>query len=369
MFIAAGASKTYNLVCLENDAVSGRPMRTELFGQGMRKQFFTQCFWPFALSPFGSGVKRGICGLTIGIIAITWQLMLLLLMPAGNINPSDQNIVVSVTAGDDSFNPSCYPDSLGLGFYAGGIPPRPDTCMTGSQFAAKTKGWKGLQRQEAALEQLRAGNIPNFLRYLKPVHMEYQTSQGDEIRATIWVTPDYLSIGSDEDFLRIPLTRPTAVTIAEEFGFILPTRKMVDAISSQAEFRFKPQPLPPGKMMRSSEYYVRHNQMIEEQRRGRPLGELLDGHKKDVVLSNRLLGPERIAIYGWHKRDGNPIQPLSTVHGARYADYSHGIRLIFDQVCINGELRSIYDILVDPKLAPVLSYEGLIPRIKRLMTW
>jgi len=193
--------------------------------------------------------------------------------------------------------------------------------------------------------------------------------KGEMIRATIWVTPDYLSIGSDEDFLRIPLTRPTAVMIADEFGSFLPTRKIVDAIVKQADFRFKPQPLPPGRMMRSSEYYIRHNAMIEEQRKGRPLGELLAGHKKDVVLSNRLLGPERIAIYGWHKKDGRPIQPLSTVHGARYADYSHGVRLVFDQICINGELYSIYDVLLDPKLAPVLSYEGLIPKIKRLMDW
>jgi len=183
------------------------------------------------------------------------------------------------------------------------------------------------------------------------------------------VTPDYLSIGSDEDFLRIPLTRPTAVTIAEEFGFVLPTRKIVDAVFEQADFRFKPQPLPPGRMMRSSEYYVRHNEMIEEQHRNRSLGELVAGNKKDVVLSNRLLGPERIAIYGWHRRKGEPIQPLSTVHGARYADYSHGVRLVYDKVCIDGELRSIYDVLLDPSLAPALSYEGLIPKIKRLMQW
>ena len=30
--------------------------------------------------------------------------------------------------------------------------------------------------------------------------------------------------------------------------------------------------------------------------------------------------PDRVAIYGWHRPDGRPIQPLSTVHGFRYAD-------------------------------------------------
>ncbi|MFH1312654.1 MAG: hypothetical protein ABIJ00_05450 [Candidatus Eisenbacteria bacterium] len=250
-----------------------------------------------------------------------------------------------------------------------GISDHSDTAISGSQFAEMTKGWSGRQRQEAALREPRAGNVPQFLHHFKPVVLEYKTGEGRTIHAVVWVAPDYLAIGSDDDFLRIPLTRPTAVIIAAEYGCVLPTRKIVDAVANQADFRFEPQPLPPGKMMRSSEYYVRHNQLIEEQRRGRPLGELVAGHKKDVVLSNRLLGPERIAIYGWHRKNGEPIQPLSTVHDARYADYSHGIRLVHMQVCIDGELRSICDVLLDPNLAPVLSYEGLIPRIKRLMRW
>jgi hypothetical protein len=249
------------------------------------------------------------------------------------------------------------------------IPPRPADAISGARFAEMTRGLSGRDRQQEALKELRRGNLPDFLRQLKPVHLQYRTHDGRTIRAVIWVMPDYLAIGSNEDFLRIPLTRPSAVTIAYEFGFVLPTRKMVDAIADQADFRFKPQSLPPSKTMRSTEYYVRHNNLIEQQRTGRPLGELLAGHKKDVVLSNRLLGPERIAIYGWHRKDGTPIQGLSTVHGARYADYSHGARLVFEKACLDGQLRSIYDVLEDPVLAPVLSYEGLIPRIRRLMRW
>ncbi len=62
------------------------------------------------------------------------------------------------------------------------------------------------------------------------------------------------------------------------------------------------------------------------------------GHKKDVVITNRLTREQgRIAIYGWHQPTGIPIQPLSTVHGAGYADYSHGIRLVSDVVLIDGK--------------------------------
>jgi len=51
---------------------------------------------------------------------------------------------------------------------------------------------------------------------------------------------------------------------------------------------------------------------------------------------------------------------LSTVHGIRYVDYSHGIRLVSDTVIVNGRPRSIYDVLTNPSTAPLLSREGSI---------
>ena len=101
--------------------------------------------------------------------------------------------------------------------------------------------------------------------------------------------------------------------------------------------------------------------MIEDQVHavGAPLGALVSGDKKDVVMSNRLasnLG--RIAIYGWHRAPGDPIQPLSIVHGVNYADYSHGIRLISQWALINGKLQSIRHLLQNPSTAKVLSDEG-----------
>ena len=247
------------------------------------------------------------------------------------------------------------------------IPPRPDSAETGSVFATRTTGWSGARRQRAALTELRSGNMPDFLRALKPVHLQHQARGGATMRATVWVTPDYLAIGSDSDFLRMPLTRPAAVQIAADLGFVLPTRKIVDAVYEQAEFRFAPHPLPPGRMMRSSAYYVQHNQIIESERVGRPRDELVAGHKKDVVLTNRLVGTQQIAIYGWHRKNGKPIQGLSTVHDALYADYSHGVRLVFATVCVDGEVRSFYEVIADPALGPVLSYEGVIARFRGLM--
>jgi hypothetical protein len=103
--------------------------------------------------------------------------------------------------------------------------------------------------------------------------------------------------------------------------------------------------------------------MIEDQVHtvGAPLGSLLSGDKKDVVMSNRsALSLGRIAIYGWHRGPGQPIQPLSTVHGANYADYSHGIRLISEWALVNGKLQSIRELLLNPSTARLLSDEGPI---------
>jgi hypothetical protein len=51
---------------------------------------------------------------------------------------------------------------------------------------------------------------------------------------------------------------------------------------------------------------------------------------------------------------------LSTVHGANYADYSHGIRLISEWALVNGRLQSIRQLLQDPATAKILSDEGPI---------
>ena len=175
--------------------------------------------------------------------------------------------------------------------------------------------------------------------------------------------PDYLAIGSDTDFLRIPMNLETAAAITARFGFVLPTRKMVDAIYRQSAYHLVPEPLPAGPQMRSTDYYRTHNELIEQQARTRgiPLGELVSGHKKDVVVTNLLARtPGRIAIYGWHRPNGAPIQPLSTVHGVCYVDYSHGIRLVSEMAIEDGTLRSVRDILQDSVMANALSDEGTI---------
>lgn len=249
------------------------------------------------------------------------------------------------------------------------IPPRRSDAPTGSELVRQIGDTTSERREQVVWKELSQGNVPSFLRELKPVRVSFRGSRGRRRSATFFVMPDYLSVGSDLDFVRMPMGLPTALAVARQFGLSLPTRKMVDTIYRQSNLRLTPRPMRPGPQMCSTLYFWRHNQMIEKQRDGHPAGELTAGHKKDLVLTNRLRRkPGHVAIYGWHRRNGKPIQRLSTVHGARYADYSHGVRLVGTTVLVDGLPRSIYDVLEDPKLAGLLSDEGVIRGVRDLMS-
>lgn len=255
---------------------------------------------------------------------------------------------------------------------ASDIPKRSPAAPNGAEFVRLVHGLTNVERETEIGSQLHAGNVPGFLRHLVPVRLHHELADGRAVEVTLCVARDYLSIGSDEDFLRIPMGLPTAVTTAISFGFMLPTKKMVDAIYEGAGSHLVPQPLPAGDEMRSTAYYADHNERIAVQRMTMhaPLSALMAGHKKDLVITNRLwskLG--RVAIYGWQLPDGTPIQPLSTVHGARYADYSHGVRLVSLVAYVDGRPRSLVDLLEDPEFGGVLSDEGPIRHVPELIQY
>jgi hypothetical protein len=118
--------------------------------------------------------------------------------------------------------------------------------------------------------------------------------------------------------------------------------------------------------MSSTGYLLRHNATIEGQL-GRQAG-LVSGHKKDVVLASRMKNaPGRVAIYGWHRRSGDPIQPVSTVHGATYSDYSHGIRLVARTAFVNGRAVDLQDLLASARYGRILNPDGpLAPEVIRI---
>lgn len=250
------------------------------------------------------------------------------------------------------------------------IPARSPSAPGGREFAGRVATLGEDQREAAILDQLLAGNIPSFLRGLSPVVLGDRAAGAPSARVIVCVLPDYLAVGSDTDFFLIPMRLRTALTVADRFRFWLPTRRIVDAIYAQAPVHLYPQPLPAGDTMRSTAYYWRHNELVLAQREQvpLPLGTLTAGDKKDLVLTNRLWDHlSRVAIYGWQRSEGAPIQPLSTFHGARYADYSHGVRLVSATVYVDDIARPMLSLLQDSRAARILSDEGRLRDLPQLL--
>ncbi len=247
------------------------------------------------------------------------------------------------------------------------LPPRPADAPSGSEFAQQVWNYTLEDREAAIYAQVMAGNIPDFQRNLVPV--EFSQSIGEnEYELLYYVLPDYLAIGADSNYFLIPMTPILAQRICNALELTMPTRKMVNQIWSAASVKHSPQPIPPSSEMTTIPIMWQHNEMVWEQREALlaeyPLGELVGGNKKDVVISNKIYGnppPGRVVIYGWHYQNGTPIQPLYSGHSEDYADYSHGIRLVQDSVTVNGQPAQITQLLQNDSLYVLFSDEGRIP--------
>jgi hypothetical protein len=235
------------------------------------------------------------------------------------------------------------------------LPSRPSGTMTGREFYRLSDSMRWDLREPIAQQQILAGNVPPFLRKLKPVHTSITDSTGRQIRAVFYVTPDYLSIGNEKDWARIPLTPMTAQAIADSLNCFLPTRKMVNDIYTQATVKLEPVPLYAYRD--SAITFWHHHLIIEGQRKGKK--GLIAGIKKDVVSSGKITG-RNVVIYGWHLLNGKPIQPLYGGHINWYADYSHGIRLVSRTIKIGGRRMDYREVLSHPVYRRLLSDEDSV---------
>lgn len=239
------------------------------------------------------------------------------------------------------------------------LPAREKGALTGSQFLAVAKS-KKLGREgfdNAVLAEISAGNVPDFERKLLPI----TTQDAAGRTATFLVLADYLAVGTDNDFIRAPVTCAAAQTIADLTKTMLPTRFLVDAIYRQAEAKLPPSYIDGGPTDDEIADFKEHHKKLEKARKakGFALGVLTGGDMKDLVLTNRLEEhPGKVAIYGWHNREDSVIQSLSTRHECRYADYSHGVRLIDRRVLVDGVEHDLADLMRDPDLSGLVSDEG-----------
>jgi hypothetical protein len=249
------------------------------------------------------------------------------------------------------------------------LPERSPAALTGSALAGSLLHLSVLQREEAVFAEVKSGNIPSFLRTFVPLRLSGR-ARGSSHLAELRVMPEYLALGSDSDYLLIPLTPACAQKIADFLGCALPTRKIVDTIYARATVHLLPLPFPWTPASMGVAEFARHGDSIRAYRNADPhvAGALVAGHKKDIILSPRISVPASpheppfpVVIYGWHRREGDPIQPVFAGHAGSYADYSHGVRLVKNEIQLDGTPTTIQAILVDSTLAPLLSDEGMIP--------
>jgi hypothetical protein len=238
------------------------------------------------------------------------------------------------------------------------FPPRPDGAPGGSLFYERAAALSAADREEQIFQEVVSGNVPAAVRSLHEVTVADERSGRS---ATVRVTGDYLAVGSDDDFLRVPLSPLTAQRIADQLGCLLPTTKLVDAIYAASRKQIAIPIPPPDRDMVLMPRFRRHNTLIDQHLVGAP-GDLLAGHKKDVVITRRLAEiPQRVAIYGFFRENRAPWQPFALPHEDSYADYSHGIRLVVDSVVLDsGDATTLTEVLADPALAGLVSYEGVL---------
>jgi len=247
------------------------------------------------------------------------------------------------------------------------LPSRQPNALNGTLFVAtiSSSSLSLTSRENLIYNEVANGNVPDFYRNLRSVASSAVINSQTQT-VVYYVIPDHLAIGHDTDYFLCPMSPMLATKIGNLTGCTLPTRKMVNDIWTAATVKLAPQPIAPSSQMTTVPVFATHDSMVWTQRKPllatHPLGELVSGDKKDVVISNMIYTTaNRVCIYGWIQTNGTAIQPLTNVHADTYMDYSHGIRLVQNDCRLNGTTQTtIQTVLESSTLNPILSDEGTI---------
>ncbi|MFO0587699.1 MAG: M15 family metallopeptidase [Polyangiaceae bacterium] len=259
------------------------------------------------------------------------------------------------------------------------IPSRPLNAPLGSVFLQEVAALSLRDREERIVFEIVSGNVPDFLR--RTAKITFGPLATGKPSLEIQVLPDYLAIGTDDDFVTIPMLAATAQRVALGLGALLPTQNVVDAVFAAAEAKV----ILEGQLghgacqdhtMGSIACYVQYEKALKQRRAqaGWQPGRLAAGHKKDIIISADIHHPLRpphapflpVIIYGgW---DGHAVIQSSTpFHDDAWVDYSHGVRLVdADAKLIHADAQHgeeswrVEDILASPEHHRLLSATPLL---------
>lgn len=247
--------------------------------------------------------------------------------------------------------------------------PVPEAPMSAGAFVDSVRELDRFKREAAALAALLAGNVPDSMRSFVDVPADFTDTDGKQHQLVIRALPDFLCVGTDAERLRMPLMPLTAQKIADAWTCVLPTPKVARLVWEAAQ-QVPPEPWGPpyDATMMGTDRIVAHSARIDAaaQRLGLDPVRLLAGHKKDVVLTKQLVDrPKQVAIFGWFKSDGHPIQPLYLGHENTYADYSHGIRMVSRECVFDGDAADLQWLMQDHEFHVGVSDEGPLPLVRQ----
>lgn len=248
---------------------------------------------------------------------------------------------------------------------------KPAATLEGFGFMESLDDKSLWEMDERIISAFLSAEVPSAMRQLRKVR--YRTSVCDTVEilkkphvVEIWILPEYLSVGKDEDCVRMPMGPIGAQVIADSLNCCLPTTYLVDRIFDAAEGRLDIFPFRPhGSRNQTALVYHDSNNAIKALYKayGFHYGQLISGLKKDIVLTcyveRNPAYSRNVAIYGWQFPDGTLEQPLFIRHGNFYADYSHGVRLVWHTVTIDGKEYELRDVMRDEKMYRLVSDEPM----------
>ena len=106
------------------------------------------------------------------------------------------------------------------------LPSRVGDAVGGGEFADLISSLEREDRERAIYNEIVGnGNVPNFLRQMVEIPITQGATSG-----LFHAIPDFLAVGSDDDYFLMPMTPILAQWIADETGTIMPTPRMSDAM-------------------------------------------------------------------------------------------------------------------------------------------
>jgi hypothetical protein len=181
-----------------------------------------------------------------------------------------------------------------------------------------------------------------------------------------------LAIGVPGDALRVSTTFRTAQQIADLLGALMLTPKVSNLIAQQADS--KPAPLTQSAWvsdgtMANTKRLVEYSNKVEAAVPGESPGLLANEGKQWVVTIRNWNDPDEAkrhngANHGWYLQGGKVIQDRGCTHNMKHEDYSQLMVFMDPVMIVDGQPMNVNDVIQNPELAPLISDEGTLPRVR-----